>query len=89
MPSLWFRVTSLVFVDEWVGFGIKKVTKVSCLAGVVSPLLTLQTSHVRAPTSHKLCPGATSWPVKSPQSIVRTSGMAFDCLSWIVGMISH
>ena len=32
MLSLWFRVTSLVFVDEWVGLGIKKVTKVSCVA---------------------------------------------------------
>ena len=27
MLSLWFRVTSFIFVDQWVGFGIKKVTK--------------------------------------------------------------
>ena len=49
MPSLWFRVTSLVFVDEWVGFGFKKVTKVSSVGSVVSPRLTLQATHVTLP----------------------------------------
>ena len=49
MPSLWFRATSLVFMDEWVGFGIKKVTKVSWVGSVVSPRLTLQATHVTLP----------------------------------------
>ena len=39
----------MVFVDEWVGFGFKKVTKVSCVGSVISPRLTLQATHVTLP----------------------------------------